>query len=72
MDSGLVEIYKQIRYVARLNVPVMHTGETGTGKEVVADLIHELIKQQKKIPHYKNQLHSHPGKSLFESELFGI
>ena len=69
LDSGLLDIYKQVRHVAGLDVPVMLTGETGTGKEVIADLIHQLS-PRKQYPIIKINCTTIQ-ENLFESELFG-
>lgn len=39
-DAGLREVMDRVELVARSDVPVLLLGETGTGKEVVARLIH--------------------------------
>jgi len=39
-DPGMLRIYRQIRDNATNNYPVLITGETGTGKELVATAIH--------------------------------
>ena len=36
----MVQIYRQIQKVAEHDYPVLITGETGTGKELVAAAIH--------------------------------
>src|SRR5712692_9634072 len=40
--SGLRHILNQVQSVAATNAAVLITGETGTGKEVIARAIHEL------------------------------
>jgi transcriptional regulator with GAF, ATPase, and Fis domain len=39
-DSGLRAVMERVELVARSDVPVLILGETGTGKEVIARLIH--------------------------------
>jgi DNA-binding NtrC family response regulator len=41
-DRAMVEMYKAIARVASLNVPVLVRGESGSGKELVAQSIHDL------------------------------
>jgi transcriptional regulator with GAF, ATPase, and Fis domain len=41
-DYGLKEVMENVRLIAPLSSPVLLIGETGTGKEVIANVIHEL------------------------------
>ena len=42
LDEKMLMVFEMIRQVSRLDVPVLITGETGTGKELVAKAIHEV------------------------------
>jgi transcriptional regulator with GAF, ATPase, and Fis domain len=68
-DPAMQEILDRVKRTARSNLPVLLLGETGTGKEILARIIHRA-----------SQRASHPyvtvngaltGGSLAESELFG-
>ncbi|NQU64307.1 MAG: sigma-54-dependent Fis family transcriptional regulator, partial [SAR324 cluster bacterium] len=63
------EIYRQIRLAAMTEMPVLITGETGTGKDLVAHAIHQLStrKQMNFIPIHLGAL----PRDLVASELFG-
>ena len=68
-ETGLQEVMDQIKHVAPLDIPVLLIGETGVGKEVLANAIHQRSKRA------AQQLVSIncaaiPG-TLLESELFG-
>ena len=41
-SSAMLQIYRQIRQAAATDIPVLISGETGTGKELAAQAIHEL------------------------------
>ena len=41
-SSGMQGIYKKIQEIAPVDVPVLIQGETGTGKELVAEALHRL------------------------------
>lgn len=70
LDKGLKDAYSNIKVAAKHPVNVLITGETGTGKEVVASLIHELSNRKDR-PFIKINCAALPN-SLFESELFGV
>jgi len=63
------EVYRQIRQAAHTDIPVLITGETGTGKELVARAIHQLSGRSKK-PFVPIHLGALP-LDLVSSELFG-
>lgn len=68
-SSPMQEIYRQIRQAALTDIPVSITGETGTGKELVALAIHQLSERREK-PFVPIHLAALP-QELVSSELFG-
>jgi len=62
-------VYQLIRAAATNEFPVLITGETGTGKELVAHAIH-VNSSRKKFDLVKVSCHNFP-ETLIESELFG-
>jgi formate hydrogenlyase transcriptional activator len=68
-DFGLKEISELIRQVAPLNSPVLLLGETGVGKDVMANAIH-YSSPRKDGPFVKVNCGAIP-ESLLDSELFG-
>lgn len=64
-----MEVQRMIRRIANSPSPVLITGETGTGKELIARAIHEQS-HRNKYPFVAINCSSIP-ESLFESELFG-
>ncbi|MEN6374218.1 MAG: sigma 54-interacting transcriptional regulator [Smithella sp.] len=68
-DYGLKEVMENIRLVAPLLSPVLLIGETGTGKEVIANAIHELSPKSNG-PLIKVNCGAIP-EMLVDSELFG-
>lgn len=68
-DFGLREVMENIQRVARLQSPVLITGETGTGKELVASAIHDLSGRNSG-PFVKVNCGAIPD-ALIDSELFG-
>lgn len=68
-SQAIKEIREQIRKIAPCDMPVLITGETGVGKSLVAELIHELSPRASKEFIHLNCSNISP--ELFESELFG-
>ncbi|HOE99967.1 MAG TPA: sigma-54 dependent transcriptional regulator [Spirochaetota bacterium] len=68
-DFGLKEVFNKVRSIAKHPVSVLLTGETGTGKELIARAIHELS-PRRDYPFIKINTTAIPD-TLFESELFG-
>jgi len=68
-DKGLKRVMELVRKVAPLNSPVMLLGETGVGKEVIANAIH-YSSHRKKGPFIKVNCGAIP-ETLVDSELFG-
>ncbi len=69
MESGLSGTLEQIEQVAPLDSPVLLMGETGVGKEVLANAIHQKSRRADK-PFVSLNCGAIP-ESLLESELFG-
>jgi two-component system, NtrC family, response regulator HydG len=66
---SMVEIKKLVRQIAATDVSVLIQGESGSGKEVVADMLHGLSTRRDK-PIVKISCAAIP-ETLLESELFG-
>jgi DNA-binding NtrC family response regulator len=66
----MAAVYRMVRLVAVRNTPVLITGDTGTGKEVVATAIHRLSPRASK-PFVVINCAAIP-EALLESELFGF
>jgi DNA-binding NtrC family response regulator len=69
LNNGLKQVFQQVQAVALHPINVLLTGETGTGKEVIAQLLHALSprKDQRFIKVNCAAIPDH----LLESELFG-
>jgi transcriptional regulator with GAF, ATPase, and Fis domain len=68
-DFGLKTVMKMVQLVAPLDSPVLLLGETGTGKEVIANAIH-YSSPRKDGPFIKVNCGAIP-ETLLDSELFG-
>ena len=68
-NSGLKDIMAMVRQVAPLNSPVLLLGETGVGKDVIANAIHYSSKRRGG-PFVKVNCGAIP-ETLLDSELFG-
>lgn len=68
-DKGLKGVMAMVKQVASFNSPVLLLGETGVGKEVIANAIHSLS-NRKNGPFIKVNCGAIP-ESLIDSELFG-
>jgi len=68
-DFGLTEVMSMVRQVASLGSPVLLLGETGVGKDVIANAIH-YSSPRKDGPFVKINCGAIP-ETLLDSELFG-
>lgn len=68
-NFGLREVMQQVRQVAPLDSPVLLTGETGVGKDVIANAIHHSSARSKAA--FINVNCGAIPESLIDSELFG-
>lgn len=68
-SQAMQEVYRLTRQVARSRASVLLLGETGTGKELIAQAVHDLSRRAKK-PFVRVNCGA-LSESLLESELFG-
>jgi len=69
LTGGLKDVYKKVKIVAEHDINVLLVGETGTGKELIARLIHKLSLKYNET--FIDVNCSAIPDNLFESELFG-
>jgi transcriptional regulator with GAF, ATPase, and Fis domain len=67
--GGLRPVMEMVRQLSGRDVPVLITGETGTGKELIADVIQQMSPRSH-APYVKVNCGAIPD-SLIDSELFG-
>ncbi|WP_437204571.1 sigma-54-dependent transcriptional regulator [Planctomicrobium sp. SH664] len=69
VSRGMQEVFRQVALVAQLDVPVLITGESGVGKELIARAIHRYSGREagKFVPICVPALNE----TVLESELFG-
>lgn len=68
-SAAMQDVYKTVGKVARSDATVLITGETGTGKELIASILHETSAYSRG-PFIKVNCAALP-ETLLESELFG-
>jgi transcriptional regulator with GAF, ATPase, and Fis domain len=68
-SRAMEQVYRLVRMVANRDTAVLVTGETGTGKELVAGAIHELSRRSKNAFVVVNC--AAIPEALLEAELFG-
>ncbi|MCA8995462.1 MAG: sigma-54-dependent Fis family transcriptional regulator [Planctomycetaceae bacterium] len=69
VSRSMQEVFRQIALVAPLNIPVLITGESGVGKELIARAIHQH--SQRSAGRFVPVCVPALNESLLESELFG-
>ncbi|MCK5162838.1 MAG: sigma-54-dependent Fis family transcriptional regulator [Desulfobacula sp.] len=68
-QEGLSKTMKMVRQLTGMDIPVLILGETGTGKELIADAV-QRISLRKNAPYIKVNCGAIP-ETLVDSELFG-
>jgi DNA-binding NtrC family response regulator len=69
-STALLETLRQVEKAAPTNANILILGDTGTGKELIAELIHQQSKQSRK-PLVKVNCAAIP-ETMVEAELFGV
>lgn len=70
IDEAMLKVYDRVRRIAVSSINVLILGETGVGKEVVADALHGASGGRSQGPFVRINCATLP-ESLVESELFG-
>ncbi len=68
-SPSMLDIYRQVKLLADVDVTVLILGESGTGKEIIAHLIHKYSKRSRQ--KFLNVNCAALPMDLLESELFG-
>jgi len=68
-DSGLAKVMERVDLVAPKNIPILIHGESGSGKEIIAQAIHERSMRKNEVFRRVNCAAIAP--ELIDSELFG-
>jgi len=68
-DEKILDIFHTLSYISPTKIPIIITGETGTGKNIFARAIHNAS-DRKEMPFVKVNCAALPS-NLIESELFG-
>jgi|GEM_PF-1972328 len=67
-NDAMLALFMDLKEITKINVPVLLLGETGTGKEIVARVLHEFSKNEGEfVPLNCSAI----PEGIFESELFG-
>jgi len=69
VDAKMQVVFETVHQLARLDIPVLITGETGTGKELVARAVHELSPRRTYL--FGDVNCATLTEDLFASEMFG-
>ena len=69
-SAPMQEIYHQVAQVALTDVPILITGDTGVGKEIIARKVHDVSTRRNK-PFRVINCSVFPENGLLQSEIFG-
>ena len=70
-NQGLAAVFNSIRQLSSRETPVLITGETGTGKDVIANLI-QCMSPRREGPFVRGKLRRAARDLDMDSELFGV